>query len=413
MRCPRCGFEEEEGSPFCSNCGAALGPPAGGEGEATRLGGEAQPPVSPPPPQAGAVPPVPPAPATPLEAYPPAAPGSGAGRNWTPVLIGIIGVLAVAVIVLVLVFTVFKSDDGGTGGGKSDTVTSDPAQAVEAFFQAIADGDVDSLIAAIDPAYIDEFKAEYGGDYKDLLEEFFLATNPEELEITGLEFEVEESGGEAVVRIVAGSATYLDADGEKVTEEVEDSVITDFETVKVDGRWYVSMSTFPDWWYYLNSATEDGGDTQGTELEYIDSMALYASIGYPAGWTAEEMPDGSIELWPIADESQVLVTLTSVDMQGQEEGLEQWVATQEEIYTSLGWEYEYSYTDFAIFPAAQFEYSYMGEGQMPFKVLEIHTEVLGRGYTLTYLAVGDSYAEYARDVQEIIGSLAVHSVDPI
>jgi len=171
-------------------------------------------------------------------------------------LLGAVGLLLIAAVVLVLVFVVFKGDSDG-GGGSSATL-SDPGAAVELFFQGIVDADVDTLISAIDPVYMEEFVAEYGQNHKNLLEGFFLAANPEELEITGLEFEVEKNGDEAVVRIITGTATYLDANGEKVTEEVSENIITDFETVRVDDQWYVSMSTFPDWWYYLNAMVEDG-----------------------------------------------------------------------------------------------------------------------------------------------------------
>jgi len=172
-------------------------------------------------------------------------------------IIGVVGLLVIAAVVLVLVFVVFKGDSNGGGG--SPATLSDPGAAVELFFRGIVDADVDTLISAIDPVYMEEFEAEYGQDYKNLLQGFFLAANPEELEITGLEFEVEKNGDEAVVKIIAGAATYLDANGEKVTEEVTENIITDFETVRVDGRWYVSMSTFPDWWYYLNAMVDDGG----------------------------------------------------------------------------------------------------------------------------------------------------------
>jgi hypothetical protein len=307
-----------------------------------------------------------------------------------------------AAVVLVLAFTVLSGCNGGGDGKRGDT--SDPAAAVDAFFQAIAEGDVDALIAAIDPTYMDEFEDEYGQESRSLLEGFFFATNPEGLEITGLEFEVEEDGDEAVVSVVAGTITYLDANGEKVTEDVKENVITDFETVKADGKWYVSMSTFPDWWYYLNASTGNGDGDGGGNLLYLKSDALGVSIGYPQWWDAQELAEGVVELRPVGDEERVTVTLTSMEASGTEPDYEQWIAAQVDTFDSLGWEYEYAYTDFGGYPAVEFEYSYIGEGQVPFSGLDIYAEVNGRGYMLTYLAVSDAYETYIDDVRTIIGS---------
>jgi len=251
MNCPECGKPVEEGAPYCGNCGATLGIQAGSEEGGVDTTPHEEPVASPEP-----APPAAPSPARDEATSPRAAQRAKRKSRRKALLFGGVGLLVIAAVVLVLVFVVFKGD---TGGGGKQEVTSDPGAAVELFFQGIVDADVDTLISAIDPVYMEEYEAEYGQDYKNLLEGFFLATNPEELEITGLEFEVEKNGDEAVVKIVAGTATYLDANGEKVTEEVTENVITDFETVRVDGRWYVSMSTFPDWWYYLNAMVDDGG----------------------------------------------------------------------------------------------------------------------------------------------------------
>lgn len=246
MDCPQCGKPLEEGSTNCSSCGAAVEPQAGSE---TGTPQEE--------PAASSTPAPLPAPSPERDEAPsPGAARRSMGKSRRNALIlGGVGLLVIAAVVLVLVFVVFKGD---TDGGGKQEVKSDPRAAVELFFQGIVDADVDALISAIDPVYMEEFEAEYGQDYRDLLAGFFLAVNPEGLEITGLEFEVEKNGDEAVIKIIAGTATYLDANGERVTEEVTENVITDFETVRVDGQWYVSMSTFPDWWYYLNAMTDGG-----------------------------------------------------------------------------------------------------------------------------------------------------------
>ena len=92
-------------------------------------------------------------------------------------LAGTVGLLVIAAVVLVLVFVVFKGDSDG-GGGSSATL-SDPGAAVELFFQGIVDADVDTIISAMDPEYMEEFEAEFGQNHRNLLEGFFMAVNPE------------------------------------------------------------------------------------------------------------------------------------------------------------------------------------------------------------------------------------------
>jgi hypothetical protein len=78
MKCPSCGFENEEGSKFCQSCGANLSETAG-EGAEQPPQQEAPPPPPPPPPSAEApppppsaqAPPPPPPPSPPPSASPP------------------------------------------------------------------------------------------------------------------------------------------------------------------------------------------------------------------------------------------------------------------------------------------------------------------------------------------------------
>jgi hypothetical protein len=203
MECSSCGHEIKDGSSFCTNCGAQLG--------------------SPPP------------------------PGGKTSRSWKPILVTGSVLVVVVVVVLVLVFTVFTGDgeDGPSVG------SSDPEAAVEAFLAAIEDQDVDALVEAIDPGFIDDLKGEYGQQYKELLDGFFLLLVPVDFNISGLEFETEIDESAATVRVVAGTVTYTDEAGNEVSEDFTDIAVVDYELVEVDGKWYVSMDTFPDWSFYL------------------------------------------------------------------------------------------------------------------------------------------------------------------
>jgi hypothetical protein len=203
VECPSCSQEIKEGSAFCTNCGAQLetAPPYAGK------------PI----------------------------------RSWVPILIAGIILVVVIAVVLVLVFTVFTGDgENGPSAGSSD-----PEGAVEAFLAAIENQDVDALAEAIDPGFIDDLEDEYGQRYKELLDGFFILFVPMDFDISGLEFEAEIDGSEATVEITAGTITYTDETGNKVKEDISDIAIVQYELVEVDGKWFVSMDTFPDWSFYL------------------------------------------------------------------------------------------------------------------------------------------------------------------
>jgi len=97
MFCPKCGYEEQKDSRFCTNCGATLGGEAEGSSEAPQ-----------------------PAPSS----SPGPAPASGQTpkekRNLVPWLIGCVALLLVALVVVILAFTVFSS--GTTSEPKETTV---------------------------------------------------------------------------------------------------------------------------------------------------------------------------------------------------------------------------------------------------------------------------------------------------
>ena len=110
MKCTQCGSVEEGGGPVCGDPGTPhIISSGGGKGTA------------------------------------------GPKRKRTSRPTGNAGILIAAAVVLVLVFTMFSGCNGGGNVEPGDT--SGPAAAVDAFFQAIVEGDVDALIAAIDPVY--------------------------------------------------------------------------------------------------------------------------------------------------------------------------------------------------------------------------------------------------------------------
>lgn len=232
MFCQNCGKEIGADSGFCPFCGAAVGAPAAGSGE-----GAGAPPPPPPPPEAP--PSYEPGPAQPLApGMPPMAPGpvGGApGRSKLPwVIASVAAVAVIAAVVLVLVFVVFKGEGGGP-----DTQAIE--KTVNTLFESIEKQDVDGILGVIEPKYLEELKDTLGKDYKSVIEEDWLAWF-EGVEFDLRKLDVQINGDKAEANIVEGTVTYIDENGEKVTEEAGegDEAPDAIKLVKVDGKWYVA-----------------------------------------------------------------------------------------------------------------------------------------------------------------------------
>lgn len=220
MFCTNCGEEVGPGNSFCPNCG-----------EPARQAAPATPaPTTPPP--------VSPAPGPPLSppsaVQPPGAPiAPTAGkkpRRWLIALISGGAVLAVVALVLVLVLVVFKSPS--------------PESAVDLFFQALARKDADTIIDNTD---LSAFRSEPGLDAE--FKQFVRDEMPKEgsLEFSGLGYQTSVTGDEAVVKVVAGKASFSSGTGKKeVTEISESEGSNTFYLVKKGGKWLYGEKTFPD-----------------------------------------------------------------------------------------------------------------------------------------------------------------------
>jgi len=254
-KCPSCDKPLKEGASFCTNCGAAVGAPAGAAAAAPPA--ESTQPL--PPPQAAAAPPVPPADAAPPA--PPGVEGAGAGivaagavpptpprKNKAALLVGVIGgILVVAgIVVLVLWLAVWR--DGGGGGG-----TSDPIALAEKFLSAMEKGDVDAYLDCFEPGYLEDndILESMGMDMKELLEMTF---DMAEIELGSYALELEsEKGSEAVVVTTEGTLTISVMGFDQEYDLADDPM--EFVMVKEGGRWYLTQDPMPG---------------MGTEMDFDD-----------------------------------------------------------------------------------------------------------------------------------------------
>lgn len=231
MYCSACGKEIRDDSEFCVHCGAKVK-------TAAAQAGPQGPPPAPPSPSG-----------LPSYAPPPGAPTAEGGaqrkKSALPWVLGIIGLIAVVAVVLVLVFVVFGGGESETTGPEkvvedSNTDTSGPEKAVRDFFRVFEEKDADLLLSLMEPSFADELKRALGKDYKQLLDEYFFPAIPDgfKFDIRKMDTKIEDD--KATVAILEGTLTYIDENGEKVSEEASGGDTAAFELVKVRGKWYIS-----------------------------------------------------------------------------------------------------------------------------------------------------------------------------
>jgi hypothetical protein len=286
MFCSNCGKEIPDDSEFCAFCGAAQVAAAPAAVESAGPPPAAEPP-SPPP--GGAMPPAGTG-GPPTQYGPPAA-----KKSPLPWILGIVGLLVVAaVVVLLLGFAVgpkwFAGDDDG-GDGKP---AENPEATVEAFFGSLVEQDAKMLIETMEPDFVDELKDALGDDYVDLMQEYFFAYFPEDLEIDIKKMDSEIMGDEAEVTIEEGTISYTDEYGDKFDEDVSSADMDAFELVKVDGKWYLSEDTLVEMGFGF-SDLEGYEDLDFEDMDFEDG-------------TSEGDMEGLVEL-PVDSEDEVLTIL--------------------------------------------------------------------------------------------------------
>lgn len=199
---------------------------------------------------------------------PPDRGGIPGGHDRKGLWIAAAAVVAAAVVACVLVFAVFDeqifSDEassptstvttgttagsGGSGGATSTSTagspgagSAEPEQAVEAFFQAMEDKNVDAFFALLDPVAMEEF---LGGLLASEEAREALAASMFDygsIDFSDLEFTtVMKTATTAQVTVTAGTAVVTDSKGVTVTKAAtEAGQPVTFELVQRDGAWYI------------------------------------------------------------------------------------------------------------------------------------------------------------------------------
>lgn len=237
MACSRCGSELTPGSLICGVCGAVVSMPEGSEPVGARSGSQAAERPSAP---GVAVQPA----ASRSASIPPGATVSakddGGGRKRAYVLVA----AAACVLVVLLFFFVawpkwFRGDEKDLSG---------PEQTMNAFFQALVDGDAAAILSLMDPSAVEELKSNAAyGDYASLdeyMELILEQANPQgDLQITDLEYKAAIDGDNATVEITGGKALYTDTWGNQVTETPETGGVVfgqkAYRLRNIDGQWYI------------------------------------------------------------------------------------------------------------------------------------------------------------------------------
>lgn len=304
--CPGCGKPVKEGASFCTDCGAALGGPAGAGDAATAPVPPVTQEATQPLPQAGIPAKAPPT--TEAAGEEPPAPGYAPGppprKSKAALLVGLIGgVLVVAgIVVLVLWLTMWR--DGGGG-------TDEPIALAEKYISAMEKGDVDAYLACFEEGFLEDIEIFEGMDMKELLKMSFEMMTVK-FEDYALELKSEQ-GSSATVVTTEGNAVFSVMGFEQEYDLADDPMV--FEMTKKGGRWYLTQDPMPgsmggDVDFDMDDLDMgdledlDMGDMEGFNLEDMEDLESFL----PEGMSLEDLENMSPEqLQDLLDELEQLM----------------------------------------------------------------------------------------------------------
>jgi ketosteroid isomerase-like protein len=117
-----------------------------------------------------------------------------------------------------------------------------PEEVIEKYFNAVEQGDVDTLISLLDPEGMKQAAEESGlglEEFEAQIREYMTQTFPDGIKIEGLEFEVAVEGDTAAVTVTSGTM-IIESGGETITEDLT-TTGESLELIKKDGKWYLKL----------------------------------------------------------------------------------------------------------------------------------------------------------------------------
>jgi hypothetical protein len=117
-----------------------------------------------------------------------------------------------------------------------------PEEVIAKYFNAVEQGDVDTLISLLDPEGMKQAAEESGiglEEFEAQIKENITQTYPDGIKIEGLKYEVMVEGDTAAVTITSGEMT-IEIGGETITEDLTTTGET-LELIKKDGKWYLKL----------------------------------------------------------------------------------------------------------------------------------------------------------------------------
>lgn len=129
----------------------------------------------------------------------------------------------------------------GCSGDKQDPAEG-PEEIVDKYFNAVEQGDFDTLISLLDPEDM-KLAAEQNGleleEFENQIRDAMAQTFPDGIKIEGLRYEVAVEGDTATVTITSGTMT-IESGGETITEDLT-TTSESLGLVKKDGKWYLKL----------------------------------------------------------------------------------------------------------------------------------------------------------------------------
>ena len=146
------------------------------------------------------------------------------------------------VLCVMFLFAGLVSALGCSGDTEEQDAAGGPEETVEKYFDAVEQGDFDTLISLLDPEDMQQAAEQEGMEVEEFekqIKDNMTETFPGGIKIEGLEYEVAVEGDTAVATIISGTMKF-ESGGEMVTQDLTE-VSESLNLVKKDGEWYIKL----------------------------------------------------------------------------------------------------------------------------------------------------------------------------